>query len=91
MRHAAHPLVGRYPGWQTSHENLPSAERRQWCMHMSESCESARLLTVAGAAQVGFQPCGLIDLCFPFNCAGVKTGTGTNTQDCKQVAGTTLQ
>jgi cell division protein ZapB len=33
---------------------------------------------------VGFQPWWLNDLCFPFNCAGVKTGTGTNTQDCKQ-------
>lgn len=45
---------------------------------------ASRLLTVAGAAQVGFQPCGLNDLCFPFNCADVKTGTGTNTRDCKQ-------
>jgi cell division protein ZapB len=33
---------------------------------------------------VGFQPWWLNDLCFPFNCAGVKTGTGTNGPDCKQ-------
>ena len=33
---------------------------------------------------MGFQPWWLNDLCFPFNCAGVKTGTGTNMQDCKQ-------
>jgi len=33
---------------------------------------------------VGFQPWRLIDLCFPFNRADVKTGTCTNTQDCKQ-------
>jgi cell division protein ZapB len=33
---------------------------------------------------VGFQPWRLNDLCFPFNCAGVKTGTGTNERHCKQ-------
>jgi uncharacterized protein (TIGR02449 family) len=33
---------------------------------------------------VGFQPWWLNDLCFPFNCTDVKTGTGTNTHDCKQ-------
>lgn len=33
---------------------------------------------------MGFQPWWLNDLCFPFNCAGVKTGTGTNGMHCKQ-------
>ena len=33
---------------------------------------------------MGFQPWWLNDLCFPFNCAGMKTGTGTNMQDFKQ-------
>ena len=41
-------------------------------------------MTVAGAAQAAWQPWWLVDLCFPFNCADVKTGTGTNMQDCKQ-------
>ena len=33
---------------------------------------------------MGFQPWWRNDLCFPFNCADVKAGTGTNMQDCKQ-------
>jgi cell division protein ZapB len=50
---------------------------------MSESLLLSSAYRCGGSAG-GFSTDGLNDLCFPFNCADVKTGTGTNTRDCKQ-------
>ena len=40
--------------------------------------------TVAGAAQIRKNALWRFHFCFPFNCAGMNTGTGTNGVDCKQ-------
>jgi uncharacterized protein (TIGR02449 family) len=70
---AGRPLVRTFPEQVTL----------QWRLRTSEG-RGSRLLTVAGAAQAGGASVGRVDLCFPFNCADVKTGTSTNGADCKQ-------
>jgi len=74
-------LVGRYPGWRKDPWRLPRAEGLQWRCAGAEA-GWLRPLTVAGAAQVGRATVRSGNLCFPFNCAGVNTGTGTNGRDC---------
>jgi hypothetical protein len=60
IRFATHHLVGRYPGWQSDLHHLPKHlfQSAQW-LSMKAGHE-ARLLTVAGAAQVYLDPGGLI-------------------------------
>jgi hypothetical protein len=58
VRFATHHLVGRYPGWQSNLHHLPKHlfQSAQW-LSMKAGHE-ARLLTVAGAAQVDLHPWG---------------------------------
>lgn len=63
----------------------PSQSREAPVVYAHEREREALVrLPLRGQRRWVFQPWWLSDLCFPFNCADEKIGTGTNGRDCKQ-------
>ena len=75
----ASPLVGRYPGWRTNPCVLPEGDGLQWHVRKSRGRREATSSVVPLRGQRSFGSGRVaVSFCFPFNCAGVNTGTGTN-------------
>jgi hypothetical protein len=70
---------------------FPETWHFQWCVRKSRSFEKLRSPYRCGGSADSGNAMWRIPFCFPFNCAEMNIGTGTNGADCKQPRCPTLQ